>query len=68
LIIEAYYLFMARPENDQTSRRKLNLVGAKTYAVSIPIDIVRQLNLNKGDTLVVRRVASKIIIEKEGNY
>lgn len=55
---------MARPDNDQTARRKLSLVGAKTYAVSIPIEIVRQLKLNKGDNLIVRRIADKIIIEK----
>ena len=56
---------MARPENDQTSKRRLNLVGGKTFAVSIPIDIIRQLKLKKGDVLVVRRVGSKILIEKE---
>lgn len=55
---------MARPENDQTSRRKLNLVGGKTFAVSIPIEIIRQLGLKKGDDLMVRRMADKIIIEK----
>lgn len=63
---EAYYLCMARPENDQTSRRKLNLVGSKTFSVSIPIDIVRQLNLKKGNTLIVRRVGKTIVIELEG--
>jgi phosphate uptake regulator len=57
---------MSRPENDQTSRRKLNLVGSKSFAVSIPIDIVRKLGLNKGDILIVRRVIDKIVIEKEG--
>lgn len=55
---------MARPENDQTSKRRLGLVGAKTYAVSIPIEIVRQLKLKKGDALIVRRVSNKIVIEK----
>lgn len=55
---------MARPENDQTSRRRLGMVGAKSYAVSIPVDIIRQLKLRKGDQLVVRRSADKIIIER----
>lgn len=55
---------MARPENDQTSKRRLGLIGAKTYAVSIPIEIVRQLKLKKGDALVVRRVSNKIVIER----
>ncbi len=56
---------MARPESDQTGHRKLNLVGAKSFAVSIPIDIVRQLQLKKGDELIVRRVGHRIIIEKK---
>lgn len=55
---------MARPDNDQTGIRKLNMVGAKSFAVSLPIDIVKQLAWHKGDTLSVRRVGSKIIIEK----
>lgn len=55
---------MARPENDQTSKRRLSMVGAKTYAVSIPIEIVRQLKLKKGDALIVRRVSNKIVIER----
>ena len=65
MLSEAYAFFMARPENDQTSIRKLNMVGAKTYAVSLPIDIVRQLKLQKGDELVVRRLGAKIVIEKK---
>jgi len=40
------------------------MVGAKTYAVSIPIEIVRQLKLKKGDALIVRRVSNKIVIER----
>ena len=55
---------MARPENDQTSKRRLSMVGSKTYAVSIPIEIIRQLNLHKGAELLVRRVGDKIVIEK----
>ena len=55
---------MARPENDQTSRRRLSMVGNKTFAVSIPIDIIRQLKLLKGDELMVRRIGNKIVIEK----
>ena len=57
---------MARPENDQTARRKLSLVGGKSYAVSIPVEIIRQLNYKKGDDLIVRRQGDKIIIEKAG--
>ncbi|MCA9348077.1 AbrB/MazE/SpoVT family DNA-binding domain-containing protein [Candidatus Saccharibacteria bacterium] len=58
---------MARPDNDQTARRKLNLVGGKTLAVSIPIDIVRSLDLKKQDPVIVRRVGQKIIIEKDNS-
>ncbi|MEO8863254.1 MAG: AbrB/MazE/SpoVT family DNA-binding domain-containing protein [Candidatus Saccharimonadales bacterium] len=57
---------MARPENDQTSKRRLSMVGNKTFAVSIPIDIIRQLKLLKGDELMVRRIGNKIVIEKVG--
>ncbi len=56
---------MPRPENDQTSKRYLNMVGAKSYAVSIPIEIIRQLKLKKGDQLTVRRFGEKIIIERD---
>lgn len=56
---------MARLDNDQTNRRRLNMVGSKSFAVSIPIDIIRQLGLKKGDELIVRRMGKKIVIEKE---
>lgn len=57
---------MPRPDNDQTSARKLTMVGKKTYAVSIPIEIIRQLQFKKGDTVVVRRMGEKIVLEKKG--
>jgi len=40
------------------------MVGNKTFAVSIPIDIIRQLKLSKGDEVTVRRIGNKIVIEK----
>jgi antitoxin component of MazEF toxin-antitoxin module len=40
------------------------MVGKKSYAVSIPIDIIRQLKLKKGDLVIVRRIGQKIIIER----
>jgi antitoxin component of MazEF toxin-antitoxin module len=55
---------MPRPNNDQTSVRKLNMVGNKSYAVSLPISLIRQLNWKKGDSLIVRRQASSVLIEK----
>ena len=56
---------MARPENHQTSVRKLSLVGGKSYAVSLPIEVIKQLKWNKGDTVIVRRQADKIVIQKK---
>jgi antitoxin component of MazEF toxin-antitoxin module len=56
---------MARPENHQTSVRKLNFVGGKSYAVSLPIEVIKQLKWQKGDTLIVRRKADQIVIEKQ---
>jgi len=55
---------MARLGNNQVSIRKLNFVGSKTYAVSLPINIIRMLGWKKGNALFVRRQGSKIIIEK----
>jgi antitoxin component of MazEF toxin-antitoxin module len=56
---------MARQNNDQTSVRKLNMVGAKSFAVSIPITLIRQLQWQKGDALVVRRHGAVLLIEKQ---
>lgn len=55
---------MARPQNDETSLRKLNFVGKKTYAVSLPIDLIKQLGWARGDDLMVRRRGSTVLIEK----
>jgi antitoxin component of MazEF toxin-antitoxin module len=56
---------MARQENHQTGIRKLSVVGGKSYAVSIPIEVIKQLGWKKGDTLLVRRHATTIVIEKK---
>lgn len=55
---------MPRPDNDQTGKRKLNFVGKKTYAISLPLEVVKILKWEKGDLLFVRRVGKKVIIEK----
>lgn len=55
---------MARPDNDQTTFRKLSIVGLRSFAVSIPIDIIKQLSWKKGDILSVRRQGNKLVIEK----
>ena len=56
---------MARPENHQTGIRTISIVGGKSYAVSLPVDIVKQLGWSKGDQVIVRRQSSAIIIEKK---
>jgi phosphate uptake regulator len=58
---------MARQNNDQTGIRKLTKVGGKTFAVSLPIDLVKQLRWSKGDELIVRRQSSFVIIQKKEN-
>lgn len=55
---------MARPENDQTGIRKLGMVGKKTFAVSLPVELISRLDWRKGDDIIVRRIGKKIIIER----
>ena len=62
-----YDLFMPRLQNDETSIRKLSMVGKKTYAVSLPVELVRQIRWSKGDSLIVRRQGNKLVIEKQGD-
>jgi bifunctional DNA-binding transcriptional regulator/antitoxin component of YhaV-PrlF toxin-antitoxin module len=57
---------MARPYNDQKSIRKLSMVGKKTYAVSVPLETINELNWKKGDVLIVRRKGQLLVIEKKG--
>jgi len=40
------------------------MVGKKSYAVSLPVDIVRILSWQKGDKLSVRRQGDNVLIEK----
>jgi bifunctional DNA-binding transcriptional regulator/antitoxin component of YhaV-PrlF toxin-antitoxin module len=55
---------MARPENHSRHIRSLGKVGGKSFAITIPIDIVQQLDWKLTNKLLVRREGSKIIIEK----
>lgn len=55
---------MARPDNDQTGIRKLSIVGSKSYAVSLPIELVKTLGWQKGDSLQVRRQGKQLLIER----
>ncbi len=41
------------------------MVGKRTYAVTIPIDEIRNLGWEKGDSLIVRRYRDQLIIERE---
>lgn len=40
------------------------MVGKKSYAVSLPVEIVRQLGWQKGDQLSTRRHGQSVVIEK----
>jgi bifunctional DNA-binding transcriptional regulator/antitoxin component of YhaV-PrlF toxin-antitoxin module len=40
-------------------------VGGKTFAVSLPVEVVKQLGWIKGDKLIVRRQSSSIVIQKK---
>ncbi len=57
---------MARQESHLVSKRKLSVVGAKTYAVTLPISEIKRLGWKKGDALIVRRLKNYIIVEREG--
>ena len=56
---------MARPENHQTSLRKLSMVGKKSYSISLPLEAVKQLNWKKGDVLIVRRQGKQFTVQKK---
>ena len=58
---------MPRPESHKTGQRTLSMVGKRTYAVTIPIDEVRNLGWEKGDALVVRRYRDQLIIERDNS-
>ena len=60
-----YLEVMARPENHSKNNRKLSLVGGKSFAVTLPVEIVNTLGWKKGHNLVVRRDGKKVIIEEE---
>ena len=55
---------MARLDKDQMAIRRINFVGGKTFAVSMPVDIIRLLKWDKGDRVMVRRQGQKVVIEK----
>lgn len=42
------------------------MVGKRTYAVSVPLETINELNWKKGDVLIVRRKGQLLVIEKKG--
>lgn len=40
------------------------MVGGKSFAVSLPVDVIKQLGWVKGTRLMVRRQGNKIVVEK----
>ena len=62
-----YAWLVARQERHNSARRTLSMVASRAYAVTLPIEEVRRLGWDKGDTLIVRRLKQQIIIEKEKN-
>ena len=41
------------------------MVGSKTYAVTIPIEEIRNLGWEKGEPLIVRRYKDHLVIERD---
>ena len=54
---------MARRSIEQHNIRKLTKVGRSSYAVTIPIELVRKLKWKERQKLVVKRKGSKIVVE-----
>ena len=53
---------MGRQKQNQESIRKLTKVGQKSYAITIPIEIVREMGLRERQKLVVKLKKNKIVI------
>lgn len=54
---------MARRSLDERHIRKLTKVGSTSFAVTIPIDVVRKLGWRERQKLVVRHVRDAVLIE-----
>jgi bifunctional DNA-binding transcriptional regulator/antitoxin component of YhaV-PrlF toxin-antitoxin module len=54
---------MARRSMEEHNVRKLTKVGTGSYAVTIPIELVRELGWKEKQKLVVKRSGLKIIVE-----
>ncbi len=49
-----------------TYETKIQKVSKNTLITAIPKPIVRSLNLQKGDILIIKERSNKLIIEKKG--
>ena len=49
---------------NQTFVRKIGVVGLKSHSVVIPVEIIRELKLRKGQHVQISVENNKIIIEK----
>jgi len=54
---------MARRKIFNKNIRKLTKTGGKSIGVTLPIEIVRELNWRERQKVVVRRSGKKVIIE-----
>jgi hypothetical protein len=54
---------MARSKKEEREVRKLTKVGKKTIAVTIPIEIVRELKWKERQKVTVKRVRGGVLIK-----
>ena len=53
---------MANLSTENRNTRKITKIGGKSYAVTLPIEIIRELNWKERQKVVVKKQGSKIII------
>ena len=54
---------MARNKKEEREVRKLTKVGKKTIAVTIPIEIVRELKWKEKQKVTVKRVRGGVLVK-----
>jgi len=54
---------MANKKSSERSTRKLTKVGGQSIAVTIPIELVRELGWREKQKIVVKKSGKKLIIE-----
>jgi len=53
---------MAVRKQEEKNVRKLTKIGKKSIAVTLPIDLVRELGWREKQTVVVRRIKGGVVI------